>query len=406
MQTKVISFKKEFLNDGEDVIIYGTCIGGELVLEGLKHIGITPTYFCDGLKNIEKYCGIPVISPSKLNEYKNSHILIAATRGFQSISEYLNKIGCIKYYDICDILKYIDESSVKKYPRALSKEHLIETYRFYSEKSLKLQKQQIKMLFLNFIITEKCSLKCKKCIELMPYYKEPKNYSVENIKKPLEKFFECVDSISELQVVGGEPFMNKNLYKFLYLLYENEKVKKITVVSNATIIPSKKNIDALKHKKVKLVLDDYGYLSKKLNDLIEIAKREGIDYCVEKPDIWQDCGELKKRNYDKKKVSELFKECTQRYCLTFLKGKLFRCPYSAHSINLQATPDDKSDYVDFNNSILSKEELQKQVKKLIDEKEYLSACLYCSAINPNSKGIKPAEQTDKTLIYTKHDEYV
>lgn len=394
------SFTKENLKNGEPVIIYGACIGGELALEGLKNIGITPKFFCDGLKKSEMYCGIPVISPSQLKEYPNAHILIAATRGFQAISEYLDKIGCKKQYDICDVLKYIDESSVKKYPRALSKEHIIETYRFYAKQALNKEEKSIDLLFINFVITERCSLKCEKCIELMPYYKEPKNYEVEDIRKPLKRLFECIDSLEELQIVGGEPFMNKNLYKIIDLVKDNNKIKKITVVSNGTIIPNQDNVKVLKNEKVKLILDNYGDISKNISELEKIALNEGINYCVQVPDIWQDCGELKERDYDMEKVKSMFKDCTQRYCMTFLKGKLYRCAYSAHSINLKATPNEKSDYVDFNDNTLDDERIRIQLKKLMSEKEYLSACYYCSGINPNLQGIKPAKQVKDPIKYT------
>ena len=305
----------------------------------------------------------------------------------------------INIHNICEVLEYINEGSYKKYPRAISKEHLITTYKFYSSKKVNKNTREIELLFLNLVITEKCSLNCKRCIELMPYYREPKDYMIEELKKPLLRFIDCINRLDELQVVGGEPLINKELYKYLELVRDCEKIKKITIVSNATIIPDEKNIKAMKHKKIKLILDDYGHLSRNIKEIALKAHEEGIEYSIQKPEIWQDCGDLIKKDYTEEKVKSIFKDCSQRYCLNFLKGKLYRCPYSAHSINLKASPDIEEDYVDFNDESLTDDEIKNKVINLLDEKEFLMACYYCDGINPNQKGIIPAQQSKEKLKY-------
>ena len=58
-------------------------------------------------------------------------------------------------------------------------------------------------------ITEKCSLKCKDCSNLMQYYQKPIDTEQGLLFKSIDKIMNCVDQLDEFRVLGGDPFMYK-----------------------------------------------------------------------------------------------------------------------------------------------------------------------------------------------------
>ena len=53
---------------------------------------------------------------------------------------------------------------------------------------------------MDVVITERCSLKCKDCANLMQYYEKPQNSDLEILFKSLDRMMECVDQIYEFRV--------------------------------------------------------------------------------------------------------------------------------------------------------------------------------------------------------------
>ena len=46
----------------------------------------------------------------------------------------------------------------------------------------------------------------------MQYYLHPKNFTFEQIKKEFEELTSNISHIFEIRLIGGEPFMNKEIY--------------------------------------------------------------------------------------------------------------------------------------------------------------------------------------------------
>ena len=49
-----------------------------------------------------------------------------------------------------------------------------------------------------------------------------------------------VDKVNELRVLGGDPFMNKEMYKYIDNLLEYENAQRIVIYTNARFIPKEK----------------------------------------------------------------------------------------------------------------------------------------------------------------------
>ena len=130
-------------------------------------------------------------------------------------------------------------------------------------------------------------------------------------------------------------------------------------------------------------------------------KESKTSYVTERVKKWQDVGTI---NYEEKSISELedlFKNCCANNLLTFLHGKLFRCPTAAHGTNLKAIPDKPEDIVDLADDKMSIEETREKLKDFYYNKKFITACSYCKGRDYGFGEIDAAIQTKKPLTISK-----
>ena len=76
-------------------------------------------------------------------------------------------------------------------------------------------------------ITEKCSLKCKDCSNLMQYYQKPVDAEQGILFDSMDRLMSIVDYVNELRILGGDPFMNKEIHKYIKKLLQYKNFGKI-----------------------------------------------------------------------------------------------------------------------------------------------------------------------------------
>ena len=212
---------------------------------------------------------------------------------------------------------------------------------------------------------------------------------------------DSVDSLYEFRVVGGEPFINKQIGKVINKLLQYETIKEIVIYTNATIIPKGENFECLKNDKIFVEITDYGSLSRRKDELIKLLKENNIRFTSIIP-VWTDSGKLKFQNASEKELLDKFNNCCMIDKTTILNGKLYRCPFSANAHNLKAIPENKDDIVDLGDENKSIDELKTEIAKLHESKKYLEACKYCNGRDHLAPKIKPAIQTKKPLTIPKY----
>jgi hypothetical protein len=105
---------------------------------------------------------------------------------------------------------------------------------------------KIFMRSIDIVVTERCSMKCKECSNLMQYYKQPKTYSWEEMESSIDKFLEIVDEVNESRVIGGEPFVNKQCHRVVKKLNDSPKIRQTMIYTNGTICPTDEQMELLK----------------------------------------------------------------------------------------------------------------------------------------------------------------
>ena len=93
----------------------------------------------------------------------------------------------------------------------------------YSVLAHKKKETELKVDSIDLMLTEKCSLKCKDCSNLMQFYAKPVDEDFEIVIKSIDKFLNTVDYVREIRLLGGEPLMYKRVDEVVkYLLkYKN-----------------------------------------------------------------------------------------------------------------------------------------------------------------------------------------
>lgn len=246
-----------------------------------------------------------------------------------------------------------------------------------------------------FSVTNKCSLRCRDCNNLIPYFQTKRDISVEKMINYIDKFFRYVDCCINVEVIGGEPFLYKDLGIVLKHLANMPQVYSIEVTTNGTIIPRNDMLEALKNDKVYISLSDYEVVNKAQKEkFITYMKEHAINYhVITMESSWIDSGGMEKRNRSRKNLEWQFHACaSSMVCKTFWDGKLFVCGRAPALYELCDLTENNS-YFDFEN--ISDVDDIGMIKSRLKEfylSEYAECCDYCDYATWPIKHIKGGVQ--------------
>ncbi len=399
---------REIKNTDLPIIINGAGIVGEVLLSICNEANIPVECFCDGSIKVSQgtFCGKEVIhTPDLKSRYDDAVILISAV-AIKDVVDLISEMGFSKWYAGGLILKDLD----------VSQDVLLNYRRFAVENCILchdgfLNHDEIFIRSIDLIITERCSLRCRDCSNLMQYYEKPQNSDTELLLESMGAFFKVVDEIMDFRIIGGETFMNKAWPVFVKRLTAGERpddpeVKRVVLYTNGTIVPGAKDLACLRHEKVLVIATDYGErLSRRLDKLLRVLENHRIAHHVLRVEEWLDCSSIAPHHRTDDGNRKIFNKCCAKNMLTLSDGKLFRCPYAANATRLGAVPNIKSDYVDLFSDPLDEThifETRNKLKNYLLHKQYLEICDFCNGRPLSGKEVTPAVQTDAPLNYTRY----
>lgn len=391
-----VELKWSTLQSSSSLIIFGTGNYGALALHALKARGVTIDGFCDNNETNwgTQFKGHIVISPEELQrEYPNATVLLASLR-FKYMASQLQSSENIRTLDVDFLFSELDLTGIDASVTLERLNWMLDLYMFAVDSAN--DTNRIKIKSLDVVVTEKCSLKCKDCSNLMQYYEKPEDNEIALLLDSVQRFMNSIDVLHEARLIGGEPFMYKKLPLVVRQLVSNEKCEKITIFTNGTIIPKGDMLASLKNEKVSLIISDYGKLSKNSSALRALLDKEDIAYISYDVDFWQDCAKIYKRERTDAELAALFGDCCVNDALTLLHGKLYTCPFSAHVTNLQAIPPEYYDD-DVDIPSLSDEALKQKIVDLYSGKKFINACSYCAGRDYSVARIEAALQVESPI---------
>lgn len=392
------SIKKE----QSPVVIFGAGVVAEALFYACIEAGIKVECFCDN--NINKtnllLCELKVIhAPDLKTQYRDAVFLISAA-DIKDVISQLQSLGYSKWHASSlllrdfDIFKHTFSAPVDFVEYAVATCLLCHDSYFEPEK-----------LFLrsvDIIITERCSLKCRDCSNLMQYYKKPHDCNSGDLLESIGMFCDIINEVNEFRVIGGEPFMNKEFHLIAERLIDEPKARKIVFYTNGTIIPNDEQLKSLMHKKVLVIITDYGALSKKIAALMHVLKERNISFYSQKAHGWTDCSKITKRNRSIEEGKELFASCCAKNTITYSDGKLYRCPFSANADRLLAVAACENDFIDivhWQKTAMGIDEIRAKIKEFLLRMDFLKVCDYCSGRSFTAIEISPAIQIKEPLAY-------
>jgi organic radical activating enzyme len=395
---------RELKNSKAPLVIFGTKKIGALTYHALNNAGVKVDYFCDdseqslSKKNI---FNTPIISSNKLKELDPGlNIFIGAWVVYQILPQ-LKKMNFKNIHNSVNLFKNTDFSKLDTNMSAHEIKRRMDIYKAECDAVEVTDTSLFNLKYVDITVTEACSMKCESCSNLMQYYLTPRNSDLDLLFKSIDRLMKTVDSLYEFRVVGGEPFVNKQIGKVINKLLTYKTIKEIVIYTNATIIPKGENFECLKNDKIFVEITDYGSLSKRRAELISLLEANNIRFTSTVP-LWTDSGTLKYQNATEEQLKDKFKNCCMNDKPTILNGKLYKCPFSANAHNLNAIPLNKTDVVDLGDDNKTIDQFKKEILKLHQNNNYLEACKYCNGRDHLAPKIIAAIQTKKPLPIPKY----
>lgn len=259
---------------------------------------------------------------------------------------------------------------------------------------------ELKEKHLSFVITTVCTLNCRHCSSLIPYFKKTgaaKHTSLKVIQREIAAVFQIYDHIEDVTISGGEPLLHPELTEIVsYCMSFAKQFTSLRIFTNGTIIPKQELLAQIKayDGRLTLTVDDYGpERSARVGDIAALFAQNGLPLRI--IHYWGDdqhCGGWVKlgppeqyRGYSPTELETMYKSChfAQYKVLSVLNGKLSNCGRAIFGRELglmsseNALADDQIiDLLDTNIPLSRKKEIAAAYGTTP-----LQACRYCGGFN-------------------------
>lgn len=388
---------------GDSVIFFGAGEYVEILIHCVKQLNINSIIICDN--DINKHGsfigGYKITSPKlAYDNFPTAKIVVSTSpRHIENLKITALEIGWKHIFDGAFLLANFSYDS-NSFKEGLSSLHF-KLDRFFFDYFKTFYPEKLVMPSLDVVVTEKCSLKCKDCSNLMQYYEAPKDQDFDTLFASLDKVMDSVDHVMELRVLGGETFMNRQAYLIINNLRKYKNYSRICVYSNGTIISRGEDLNCLKYEDTYLRISDYGEYSKNTLKIRNIFDLNGISYDAQRIEKWQDCVDMGFHDRNEKELKDIFSVCCSKQTIGILNGKVYPCPFSANADNIRSIPlfeDEILDIKEDTDSALVRE----NIHNWLHEKSFLKACNYCNGRPDTDKSIPAALQVEKPIKFLKY----
>jgi organic radical activating enzyme len=381
------------------IVLFGAGRYGKLAHFACLQLGLPATVFCDSdpRKHGTMFCGLEVISPEALAALgPNCHVFISCNY-IAPVVFAVNALNFPNLYNCNDLFRATDFTDSDLDMSKAQIGVLVERHRAAAGIMDAPTDERVVIRGMDIMVTEACSMKCKDCSNLMQYYTAPKNGDPDVLLAAFDKMAQSVDHFLEVRLLGGEPFLNKRIHEIVDRLVAYPNVEKIAIFTNATIVPKNQNLTSLIHPKVYLDITHYGVLSRNHDKLIEALDANGIAYNTHVPQTWTDSAKIVYKERTEAQLTEMFARCCVNDVLTLLNGTLYRCPFSANAMNLEAVPRVASDFINLLDESKDIAATRAGIRDLYTARNYISTCSYCNGRDFSVATVEAGVQT-KTVL--------
>lgn len=383
----------EFLKcveNGSFIYIYGNGGAGRWAWQSLYSLGVKNLVFVDtDVKKLTVNYGFRTINISEaVSQITHDDLLVIGAVDIHEILTIKNQTGLkeVAWMSLGDLAKSLLLDERVEPPEGFEKYSVDVVLDCHSRL---LDPDDLFLRSVDIVITEKCSLKCKDCANLMQYYKRPRDAVVSDVLSSVKWLLDITNGVYEFRLIGGEPFMNKKIYDIVENLLSLEGFNKLVIYTNGTIPIKPQHKKLFLDERLVFSITDYGPLAKNTSRFVQQVHDWGCIYRVHPPENWTDSGRIKKQDRMDDANQKIFNECCGKNLWTISDKGFGRCPFALNAAHLGAIKFSDPSVVKIGNS----EELRKY---LVNEK-FLPACDLCNGRSFSSPEIIPAIQTSVPL---------
>ena len=266
---------------------------------------------------------------------------------------------------------------------------------------------RVNVLKTDISLTTLCTLNCENCMQFLPYWKagHRKENSIEQIGKDLAIYFQSVDYLLDLDVVGGEPFLYRDIKAFIRLVGEKYRgrIGYVGFITNGTLVPDDETLELLARYRMDVSISDYSEdieYRHKIPELIEKLEAYGIDYMHNKNIDWFDFGFPKDKYHYEGEAAVAHMQCCNSIEHILDEGKLFYCgmEWSAQKGGLY--PIEEKAYVDLEAIAAGKRERKDILEMILANipSGCLDFCKRCGGFGiDNNNRVATAKQLARNL---------
>lgn len=373
------------LTEHGKIIPFGVGRIGRRVIPALMKEFDIPFLIDNGV-HIEKIYNLDVLNLNQAAVYlQERHLKVVVTTVFYSyekIKQEMEALGFIENKDFCILERFVEEWNLRwKNKCVLSK--------------------------IDTVITSRCTLKCKNCNMFIGHAPIQYDIDLNRLKNNFDIFFESVDYVYEYTLLGGEPFIHKNIAEIISYLGDTygEKIGQINLISNGTVVPSDDVIDLLKRFNVTVHISDYTSsidYKRKLENLQEKMLSNGIEHYVIPNNTWKDVI-YPKEGYQTDNPKHHMLLCGHS-THSVADGKLYWCDPAFAAECFMGFASKEDDFLDMaaNKRNYSKYEATLNIIKYllgdVNERGYMSICEKCAGVGSDNNIIVSAgEQMEREV---------
>lgn len=257
------------------------------------------------------------------------------------------------------------------------------------------------MSLAQITLTERCSLKCKKCAHACYNVgNQTQDSDLSEVYKSADMFFSKVDYINEFVLIGGEPLLYKGLSKAI--VYIGNKYRSqigiFSITTNGTIAPDEETLKVCQKYQVLYRISNYAKALPRLHQshmkLIKKLQEYGIEYKLYDEDgYWIDYGfDYLNKDMDEEELTQTFDRCLTP-CREVRGNKLYFCVMARSVSDNLHFNEGQDDYLDL--ELLKSDNYKKVLLEFnlgYSEKGYLDMCHRCHGIDAVNYPIPIAEQ--------------
>ena len=381
-KVKIETIVRQLLTGEKHLVIWGAGENGERFKEYCDTIQIPVLCFVDNnpeLWGSQRY-SLSIISPADLGQ-RNDIVVLISFPYPQVVEEIVSQI------------ENMPDEKGKRLPYFDRNLYFLLQNLVYNRKDtvaeiiISMYKSVYDIEYLNMpvlhsgILTTRCNLKCRDCSLKIPYLKEHKDRPLKSVLSDIERSLEIVDSITEMDVCGGETFLYHDLIPFLNKVKRYRTIFHISITTNGTIVPDDNVFDAMQNSNLTLRISNYGDISKQ-KYVLEQKCRERHIPCFVQDCSWFDISPVKELAYSKEELQKMFNHCTFKYdCTRNWDGVIYRCGFQrvwGNTDPFYDTEQIKKDGVDLKDRT-DDQALKQRLRAYLTTTVPFEICKYCTS---------------------------